>query len=147
MVSPTKRLPASALPSTQRSRVTNGKLFQATVRDGRSGWSRRLQDLLSLHIADLGGEDMVSDAERSLIRRIATITVELEWIEQKFALSSTGPSADQLDMYLRGSNSLRRLLEAIGLKRVMRDVTPTLESIGEEIARERDAAELEDVAS
>src|SRR6202035_718632 len=75
-------LPSVGLPAKQRSRVTNGALFASTVRDGRSGWSRRLGDLLSLHIADLGGQDVVSNAERSLIRRIATITVELEWIEQ-----------------------------------------------------------------
>ena len=126
MGSPATRLPAKALAPTQRSRVTNGKLFAATIRDGRSGWSRRLQDLLSLHVADLGGEDVVSDAERSIIRRIATITVELEWIEQSFALSKQGPTLEQLDLYFRGSNSLRRLLEAIGLKRVARDVTHDL---------------------
>jgi hypothetical protein len=141
MGSPAKRLPAATLPPAQRSAVTNGRLFATAIRDGRSGWSRRLQDLLSLDIADLGGEDMVSDAERSLIRRIATITVELEWIEQKFALSSKGPSAEELDMYLRGSNSLRRLLESIGLKRVARDVTPpTLDDIAAEIEAEDAAA-------
>jgi hypothetical protein len=114
------------LPAKQRSRVTNGKLFATTVRDGRSGWSRRLGDLLSLHIADLGGEDVVSYAERSIIRRVATITTELEWIEQSFKSSRKGPTAEQLDLYLRGSNNLRRLLEAIGLERRSRDVTPTL---------------------
>jgi hypothetical protein len=113
-------------PKSQRSRVTNGALFAATIRDGRSGWSRRLADLLSLHIADLGGEDVVSYAERSIIRRVATITTELEWIEQSFKSSRKGPTAEQLDLYLRGSNNLRRLLEAIGLERRSRDVTPTL---------------------
>jgi hypothetical protein len=113
-------------PAKQRSRVTNGKLFATTVRDGRSGWSRRLADVLSLHIADCGGEDVVSYAERSIIRRIATITTELEWIEQDFKSSRKGPTAEQLDLYLRGSNNLRRLLEAIGLERRCRDVTPTL---------------------
>jgi hypothetical protein len=122
MVTPAKRQPAAALPPAQRSAVTNGRLFAAVIRDGRSGWSRRMQDVLSLHISDLGGEDIVSSAERSIIRRIATISTELEWIEQQFAASSTGPSAEQLDVYLRGSNSLRRLLESIGLKRVPREV-------------------------
>jgi hypothetical protein len=119
-------VPGVGLPAKQRSRVTNGALFASTVRDGRSGWSRRLGDLLSLHIADLGGEDVVSYAERSIIRRIATITTELEWIEQSFKSSRKGPTPEQLDLYLRGSNNLRRLLEAIGLERRSRDVTPML---------------------
>jgi len=45
---------------------------------------------------------------------------------------------------------LRRHLEAIGLKRVSRDITPTLDDIAEEIAAGRDGAaidEEEDVAS
>jgi hypothetical protein len=128
--------------SKQQSRVTNGKLFSRAITDGRSGWSRRLQDLLSLHIADLGGEDFVSAAERSIIRRIATATVELEWLEQSFALSKQGPSAEALDLYFRGSNSLRRMLESIGLKRVARDVTPDLQTYlaqREEAAAEDDA--------
>jgi hypothetical protein len=117
----------SGLPSKQRSRVTNGRLFAATIADGRSGWSRRLGDLLDLHIADLGGQDAVTNAERSIIRRIATISVELEWIEQSFKSSRAGPKTEELDLYFRGSNNLRRLLEAIGLQRRSRDVTPSLD--------------------
>jgi hypothetical protein len=40
---------------------------------------------------------------------------------------------------------LRRLLEAIGLERRSRDVTPTLEDIAAEIQAEQDAAEKDDV--
>ncbi|SIO49705.1 hypothetical protein SAMN05443247_06524 [Bradyrhizobium erythrophlei] len=111
-----------------RSRITNGALFARVIQNGRSGWSRRLQDLLALHIADLGGPDVISAGERSICRRIAAITVELEWIEQQsFALSKHGPTAEQLDLYFRGANNLRRLLESVGLKRVARDVTPLLQ--------------------
>jgi hypothetical protein len=128
--------------SKQHSRVTNGTaLFSATIRDGRSGWSRRVNDLISLYIVDLGGEDTVSEAERSIVRRIACGTVELEWIEQKFALSSKGPAPEELDLYFRVSNSLRRQLEAIGLKRVMKDVTPpSLDDIAAEYEVEEAAA-------
>jgi hypothetical protein len=116
------------MPARQRSRVTNGKrLFADMTVDGRSGWSRRLRDLLNLHVADLGGEDIVSTAEHSICRRVATITVELELLERRFALKGKGANADDLDLYLRGANSLRRLLESIGLKRVARDVTPLLQ--------------------
>jgi hypothetical protein len=127
----------ATLPPASRSAVTNGRLFAAAIRDGRSGWSRRVNDLIALYVADLGGEDVVTEAERSIIRRIACGTAELEWIEQKFALSPTGPGADALDLYFRGANSLRRQLEAIGLKRVAKDITPlpTLDEIeAEDIA-------------
>ncbi len=130
-------------PKSQRSRVTNGALFACTVRDGRSGWSRRLGDLLELHIGDLGGQDIVSNAERSIIRRIATITVELEWIEQAFKSSRKGPTTEQLDLYLRGSNNLRRLLEAIGLERRSRDVTPLLQDYLTQRSATEDQAEIE----
>jgi hypothetical protein len=130
-----------------RSKVTNGKrLFADMTVDGRSGWSRRLRDLLQLHVADLGGEDVVSTAEHSLCRRISTITVELELLERKFALKGKGANADDLALYITGANSLRRLLESIGLKRVARDVTPLIQDyINRPSIPEEDPADVEDV--
>ena len=122
-------LPANSPPPRTRSKITNGAaLFDEGV-DGRGAWPRRLRDLLALHIADLGGEAMVSAAERSIIRRVSTITVELELLEKKFALKGTGAAADDLTLYFTGSNTLKRLLEAVGLKRVARDITPTLSDL------------------
>ncbi|WP_461329812.1 hypothetical protein [Bradyrhizobium diazoefficiens] len=121
-------LPPGTVSKTNRSKVTNGKrLFADMTVDGRSGWSRRLRDLLQLHIADLGGEDVVSAAEHSICRRIAAITTELELLERRFALKGKGASEKDLDLYFRGAGVLRRLLESIGLKRVARDVTPLLQ--------------------
>jgi hypothetical protein len=144
-VPPAKRKPAVSLPATARSAVTNGRLFAAAMRDGRSGWSRRVQDVQSLIISHLGGEDEVSEPERILARRIGIKTVELEWKELGFAQSRTGPSVEEFDSYLRGSNSLRRYLESIGLKRVARDVTPpTFEDIRRELDAEKAAREKQD---
>jgi hypothetical protein len=112
---------------TGRSRISNGHLFVDAVTDGRSGWSRRIRDLIAFYVAHLGGEDVTTIAERSIIRRAATIEVELEWLERQFALSVEGPSPELLDLYSRTTNTLRRLLETIGLKRVARDVTPLLQ--------------------
>jgi hypothetical protein len=107
---------------TARSRISNRAAALPGV-DGRSTWVRRLRDLIDLYQADLGGEDAVSEAERSIIRRIATLTIELERMEVDFA-SAGEAKPDQLDLYQRTANSLRRLLEAIGLQRRARDVTP-----------------------
>jgi hypothetical protein len=86
---------------------------------------RRLRDLIALHSADLGGEVAMSEAERALVRRSATIIVALEQMEFTFATSEE-PTPHQLELYQRLSNTLRRLLEAVGLKRRPRDVTPSL---------------------
>ena len=114
-----------ALKPQARSRISNGSSVLPNV-DGRSTWVRRLRDLIHLHLADLGGDDVVSEAERSIIRRIATLTVELERMELVFALAGEA-KPDQIDLYQRTANSLRRLLESIGLERRARNIT----SLGE----------------
>jgi small ligand-binding sensory domain FIST len=116
-----------SLPAKQRSRVSNGtKLFAAAVADGRSAWARRYRDLLSTHISDAGGEAVVTGAEIAIIRRATRIEVEMEMADAAAAAKGTAASAEELYLYCTGSNSMRRLFESVGLKRVVRDVTPTL---------------------
>ena len=122
MKSPSDSTLAATMPAATRSRISNGSTILPGV-DGRSTWVRRLRDLIGLYLSDLGGDDAVSEAERSIIRRIATLTVELERMEADFAVAGEA-RPDQLDLYQRTANSLRRLLEAIGLRRRSRDVTP-----------------------
>jgi hypothetical protein len=98
---------------TNRSRITNGALIDG---DGRSAWARRMRDLIVLHVGDLGGEDNVTEAEKSIVRRVATLTVELERMESMFAEAGEA-SPDELILYQTCTNSLRRLLESIGLQR------------------------------
>jgi hypothetical protein len=106
-----------------RSAVTNGE--RAFVfGDGNSPWARRQRDLIALHIADLGGEERLSENQLSLCRRAATLETELEMLEGQLSL---GNVAD-LDLYNRLAGNLRRILESIGLQRVSRDVTPDLPS-------------------
>ena len=50
------------------------------------------------------------------------MTTELERIEIRFATNTA--TNDDLDLYQRTAGNLRRLLEAVGLKRVPRDITP-----------------------
>jgi hypothetical protein len=115
---------ANGCPERQRSALTNGSRLFANV-DGRNPWVRRAKDVIGALLADLGGEDNTTTAERSIIRRCAVLTCELEVIEARFA-EANGASSEDLDLYQRTANSLRRLLEAIGLERRSRDVTPTL---------------------
>jgi hypothetical protein len=105
-----------------RSKITNGTSFLPGI-DGRSPWIRRAKDLIVEHTQDLGGPDNVSAAERSITRRVAVLSVELENLEARFATAGSATTED-LDLYQRTANSLRRLLEAVGLQRRARDVTP-----------------------
>jgi hypothetical protein len=118
---------SAALPAskpTHRSRLTNGSALLAGV-DGRSMWARRLRDLIELHVSDLGGSDVITAAERSIVRRAATLTVELERMEGAFA-SAGEATPEALDLYSRTAGNLRRLLESVGLQRRAKDITPDL---------------------
>ena len=128
-----------------RSRITNGKDLLPSV-DGRSIWARRLRDLISLHTSDLGGLGNLSQAELSIIRRASCLTVELEHLEMKFALAEDGASESQLKTYQMTVNTLRRTLEALGLKRRAKDVTPDpLEYARDYARRKAEAEEAEEV--
>ena len=107
-----------------RSKVTNGvKLLPGY--DGRTIWGRRFHDLCALHARDAGGIDALSEAQVSLIRRSAALEVTLENLELDMAC---GREVD-LDQYSRCAGHLRRILESVGIKRVARDVAPSLAQI------------------
>jgi hypothetical protein len=87
---------------------------------------RRAKELIADHLADLGGENHVSHAEHAIVRRAAVLIVELESMEKQFALAGQATEL-QLKTYQMCANTLRRLLESVGLSRRARDVTPTLD--------------------
>jgi hypothetical protein len=99
-----------------------------------------MRDLIALHLSDLGGADIASEAERSIVRRASALEVELERMERAFALAGEA-EPEQLDLYQRTSNSLRRLLESVGLERRARDCGPTLgDLLREDQRQQREAA-------
>lgn len=54
------------------------------------------------------------------------LTVELEWLETMFALAGEA-TVEQIDLYQRTANSMRRLLESVGIRRRARDVSPSID--------------------
>jgi hypothetical protein len=79
---------------------------------------------MAAHTSDLGGEEALSEAERVLIRRASMLSLQTELMEQRFALNDCGEaSAKQIEVYQRTTNTLRRTLESLGLRRRPRDVT------------------------
>jgi hypothetical protein len=110
-----------------RSAITNGSTLLVDV-DHRSAWMRRLRDLIANHISDLGGDEVVSGAERILVRRAAMLCLQCEMIEARWNETAGEASPKQIDVYQRTANTLRRLLATLGLERRARDITPDLQS-------------------
>ena len=97
------------------SPVTKGRrMFVDELADGRSAWARRWNDLVLMHAADLGGYDMLSEAQISICKRVATLECELESMEGRM---SAGIPVD-IELYARLTGRLCRLLEMIGIKRL-----------------------------
>ena len=109
--------------SKQKSAVANGALLPGV--DGRSAWVRRCKEIIASHYSDVPD---ASVAERSLLRRAAVLTIELERMERVFALAGQA-SAEDLDIYGRCAGNLRRLLESVGLKRRPRDISNGLSDL------------------
>jgi hypothetical protein len=101
-----------------RSQATSGRRVFVDG-DGNSRWARRYRDLIAAHVADLGGADILSEAQLSLIKRASAIELELEQAEGKLSM---GEAVD-LDSFTRAASHLRRLFETLGLDRKARDVT------------------------
>jgi hypothetical protein len=120
-----------------RSTITNGARLLAHV-DGRRFWVRRFRDVRALHLSDLGGEDNCSEAEKSIARRAALLTVELERLETLFAQAGEA-TASQLALYSTTSNTLRRLLQTIGVERRAKPVPDLYLDVLPALATKRDA--------
>ena len=123
----------AAAPRT-RSAVSNGKRLFVEQVDRRSAIGRRFADVLSEIETDLGGRTAISEGERQLARRCATLSVHAETMEA--ALVSSGQF--DLEAYATLTNALGRALSRIGLQRRTRDITPVL---SEYIAGQAGAAE------
>jgi hypothetical protein len=109
-----------------RSRITNGSAFVIGT-DQRGPWIRRCKDIAAAHLSDLALDDAaISEAQRSLVRRIAVLTTQLEMLESKFAAANGEASAQNLDLYVRASGVHRRLLQTLGLERRAKTIGPSL---------------------
>jgi hypothetical protein len=82
---------------------------------------RRFHGLLLGIVNDLGGRDALSTGEIQLARRAAWISMHCELMERKETTE-----LPELAIYGTLTSHLARTLNLLGLKRVPRDVTPTL---------------------
>lgn len=106
-------------PPQFRTRRGNGDTVLVGV-DGRSMMARRFREITAEISADIGGD--TTEAQRHLIARAATLAC---WCEARETELAQGQPFDA-SQYSAVTNTLRRLLNDIGLERSARDITPTL---------------------
>jgi hypothetical protein len=104
-----------------RSAVTRGKRLHV-VAPGDTAWSRRFADVLAQIIADIGGPDGLSEAQRQLARRCATISIACERMEGE----ATSGQAINVEVYGTLVDRLGRAFGRIGIKRQARDIGPAI---------------------
>jgi hypothetical protein len=105
-----------------RSRVSNGTDILPDV-DGRSLLARRFRDIASAITSDQGGAAHLSEARLQLVRRFAAAAVIAEQMESDLA---NGKPVNITEHALLCS-TLVRVARQIGIARVARNVTPTLD--------------------
>jgi hypothetical protein len=127
--------PLAVRKPTHRSRVTNGSKL-LPLADGRSVTARRFRDLVDDISADLGGQAVLSEGQRQLIRRAAMLSAESERLE---AMAARGEAEFSIELYGMICDRLGRLFGRLGLKRVARPVDGplTLAEISARIKAER----------
>jgi len=112
--------------------------------DGRTNIAKDARRIFGRIVADRGGLDQMSEAEIQLAKSAA---VDCAFLQSRTADLFEGKTID-LPTFVMLQNAQRRALQAIGLKRVPRDVSPSsLDDIVREHEQEREAAEKDDSMS
>jgi len=113
---------STPLPISQRrhrSSVSNGtRLFAIQGADARTHTGRRFRDLVEILANDLGGPELMSEFQKQLVRRAATLSIMAEAIEAdvvrdlEFDILNYGTVCDRL----------RRIAETLGVVRIAKHV-------------------------
>src|SRR5918912_1550717 len=87
--------------------------------DGRSHYVRRFREIAAALSSDLSGRDNLCEAELQLVRSAAGLAVLRESLDVRPA--KDGPESVKVPTYALITNTLRRVLVTIGLKRRLRE--------------------------
>lgn len=96
---------------TARSAVSNGSRLVQGV-DGRSAPARRFRDLVCQFTEELGGDAIMSEPMRAMVRQAAAVAIEAERM-QAAILREEAVDADEL---VRISHVLQRLMNGLKAK-------------------------------
>jgi hypothetical protein len=131
-----RECPATTAASpAARARLTNHKDLLGNL-DGRSAAARRYRDLVRAYLVDLGGVDNCSEVLIGLARRLAAASVMAEALELK---AVQGEPID-IGEYCNLASTTVRISQRLGLKRLAKNITPTLNDILRADEQEDDAA-------
>jgi hypothetical protein len=123
----TDSAPVAGRQRAHRSAVSNGtKLFRVEGLDGRTQTARRFRDLVEFVTADLSGAGLLSEGQRQLVRRASALAIMCEAIEADLARDLPF----DISNYLAATNTFRRVIETLGLRRVPKDATTLRDYIG-----------------
>jgi hypothetical protein len=146
----TQRNIAKATVAGLRNGLTNGRFAHLPTPIKHPPWRERVQTITDGLLADLGGEDEVSFAERILIERVSVLVLQLEIMESQWGERNDGVATpDQLWVFNRCLSSLGQItkLLADGLARRAKTVhaIPTIEAYLK--SKKQHAPEAEDDAA
>ena len=115
----------------RRSGVTNGTRLHVE-RPGDTKWARRFADVLCAIIADISGPEGLSEGQRQLARRAATISLACEKLEGEAAAGA------HIDLELYGSltDRLGRAFARLGLKKRRSEILSVTDYVATINARE-----------
>lgn len=123
-------------PRPPAVRPGKARLSSLDSMDKRTSAYRETRKLIDEIEGDLGGSDRLSTAERQLVQHAAVQGAFLADLEARWL---QGEPIDPIE-HCTISNSQRRLIETVGLRRVPRDVVPRLRDYLEGKAAETGAA-------
>ena len=125
-------MPADAVEMQVGNAGQKVRLLSLHDLDRRTAAYQRTVALIDAIEADAGGHDQLTTGQRQIIQRIALTCALAEHLEARWL------SGEEIDpvLYCTLANAQKRLLESVGLRRVPRDVTPSLT----DYLRSRDAA-------
>ena len=126
-------MPANAVEMQVGNAGQKVRLLSLHDLDRRTAAYQRTVALIDAIEADAGGHDQLTTGQRQIIQRIALTCALAEHLEARWL------SGEEIDpvLYCTLANAQKRLLESVGLRRVPRDVTPSLT----DYLRLRDAAD------
>jgi hypothetical protein len=81
-----------------------------------AAWAARYQELLQGFVAAMGGE-AIAPMRRALARSLATLQCELLCLSDRFAVSGKGASVDDLNLFIKISDTIESLLATAGLNK------------------------------
>jgi len=120
---PSDRAMKEARTAPDPSRVgPKARLLTLADLDRRTNAARRAHDVIDRIHSDLGGIDRLATGERQVVQRAAMIGTMAEDIEARWLL---GEAVDP-NVLCTLANAQRRLLEALGMSRRPKEITPSV---------------------